>query len=71
MVIIQHTTLINTTPNNIYFNIMKTTHKFRTNQLGITYNQFGENLINQLQLNYKKLYGKDYKQTNTRESQTR
>lgn len=50
---------------------MKTTHKFRTNQLGITYNQFGENLINQLQLNYKKLYGKDYKQTNTRESQAR
>lgn len=50
---------------------MKITHKFRTNQLGITYNQFGENLINQLQLNYKKLYGKDYKQTNTRESQER
>lgn len=36
---------------------MKTQHKFRTNQLGFTYNQFGENLYKQLQLNYQKLYG--------------
>jgi hypothetical protein len=36
---------------------MKTQHQFQTNQLGVTYSQFGENLYNQLQLNYKKLYG--------------
>lgn len=36
---------------------MKTQHQFQTNQLGVTYSQFGQNLYNQLQLNYKKLYG--------------
>lgn len=36
---------------------MKTQHQFQTNQLGVTYSQFGENLYNQLQLNYKKLHG--------------
>lgn len=28
------------------------------NQLGVTYNQYGENLLKQLKLNYVKLYGK-------------
>jgi hypothetical protein len=28
------------------------------NQLGVTYNQYGENLLKQLNLNYYKLYGK-------------
>lgn len=36
---------------------MKTQHQFQTNQLGVTYSQFGQNLYNQLQLNYKKLHG--------------
>jgi hypothetical protein len=36
---------------------MKTQHQFQTNQLGVTYSQFGENLFYQLQLNYKKLNG--------------
>lgn len=40
---------------------MKTQHKFKTNQLGITFNQFGENLHKQLHLNYQKLYGTDTK----------
>jgi hypothetical protein len=46
----------------IYFN-MKSQHQFRTNQLGITYNQYGENLHKQLQLNYQKLKlnGKEFK----------
>lgn len=52
-------TLPNTLPNNIYSKQtnMKTQHQFQTNQLGVTYSQFGENLYNQLQLNYKKLHG--------------
>jgi hypothetical protein len=28
------------------------------NQLGVTYNQYGKNLLKQLNLNYYKLYGK-------------
>lgn len=52
-------TLPNTLPNNIYSKQtnMKTQHQFQTNQLGVTYSQFGENLFYQLQLNYKKLHG--------------
>lgn len=34
---------------------MKPQHQFRTNQLGITYNEFGQNLLKQLNLNYQKL----------------
>jgi len=33
------------------------THKFRTNQLGYNYNQFGENLLKQLNISYQKLNG--------------
>lgn len=36
---------------------MKTQHQFQTNQLGVTYSQFGENLFYQLQLSKKKLHG--------------
>lgn len=36
---------------------MKTQHQFQTNQLGVTYSQFGQNLYNQLKLNYRKLHG--------------
>lgn len=52
-------TLTNTLPNNIYFKQtnMKTQHQFQTNQLGVTYSQFGENLFYQLQLSKKKLHG--------------
>lgn len=52
-------TLPNILPNNIYSKQtnMKTQHQFQTNQLGITYSQFGQNLYHQLQLNYQKLYG--------------
>lgn len=36
---------------------MKVQHKFKTNQLGYTYSEWGQNLINQLNLNYSKLHG--------------
>lgn len=35
------------------------THQFRTNQLGYTYNEFGENLIKQLTISKNKLHGQD------------
>ncbi|MFM1756232.1 MAG: hypothetical protein RL621_1180 [Bacteroidota bacterium] len=37
---------------------MKAQHKFKTNQLGLTYSEWGTNLDYQLKLNYVKLYGK-------------
>jgi hypothetical protein len=39
------------------------THQFKTNQLGYTYNQFGENLLKQLNISYQKLHGQDSKTT--------
>ena len=44
---------------------MHTPHQFKTNQLGVTYNEFGQNLIKQLNLNYQKLKlnGKDFNTT--------
>jgi hypothetical protein len=44
---------------------MNAQHKFKTNQLGLTYTEWGMNLDYQLQLNYKKLYGKEPKSTRT------
>ena len=34
---------------------MNTQHQFKTNELGFTYNEFGQNLLKQLNLNYQKL----------------
>jgi hypothetical protein len=39
---------------------MNTQHKFKTNELGITYNEWGNNLYKQLNLNYSKLNGTYY-----------
>lgn len=36
---------------------MSTQHQFKTNQLGITYSEFGENLYKQLEINKQKLNG--------------
>ena len=35
------------------------THQFKTNQLGVTYSEFGHNLFYQLNLAYAKLNGKN------------
>lgn len=45
---------------------MKTQHQFQTNQLGVTYSQFGQNLFYQLQLNYNKLHGQATETNTTR-----
>ena len=34
---------------------MNAQHQFKTNELGFTYNEFGQNLLKQLSLNYQKL----------------
>ena len=39
------------------------THQFKTNQLGFTYNQFGENLLKQLNISRQKLHGQNPKTT--------
>jgi len=42
------------------------THQFKTNQLGITYNEFGQNLLQQLNLAYQKLNGKNTSASTTK-----
>ena len=39
------------------------TQQFKTNQLGVTYNQFVENLFKQLNISRQKLHGQDSKTT--------
>ena len=39
---------------------MNAQHKFKTNELGITYSEWGNNLYKQLNLNYSKLNGAYY-----------
>jgi hypothetical protein len=34
-------------------------HQFKTNQLGVTYSEFGQNLLNQLNQAYAKLHGQN------------
>lgn len=44
---------------------MKAQHQFKTNELGFTYNQYGQNLLKQLNLNYRKLNGEAPNTTRT------
>jgi hypothetical protein len=34
-------------------------HQFKTNQIGVTYSEFGQNLLYQLNLAKQKLYGQN------------
>jgi hypothetical protein len=43
------------------------THQFKTNQLGVTYSEFGQNLLNQLNQAYAKLYGQNTSASTTKE----
>ena len=43
------------------------THQFKTNQLGVTYSEFGQNLLYQLNQAYAKLNGKNPSASTTKE----
>jgi hypothetical protein len=42
-------------------------HQFKTNQLGVTYSEFGQNLLYQLNLAKAKLYGQNPSASTTKE----
>lgn len=43
------------------------THQFKTNQLGVTYNEYGKNLLYQLNLAKQKLHGQNTSAPTTKE----